>query len=62
MNVIESNDNNRTIFADSNESNSKNSSSNNNNLGRRSHVCFTITCGFHHVNDLHVWGFCRACL
>jgi hypothetical protein len=58
MNVIESNDNNRTIFVDSNESNSKNNNNNNNSLGVRSCVCLKIANGFHYVNDPRVWGFC----
>jgi hypothetical protein len=58
MNVIESNNNNRTIFADLNESDSKN----NNSLGARSRVCLKIANGFHYVNDPRVWGFCYACL
>jgi hypothetical protein len=62
MNVIDNNDNNRTIFVDSNESNSKNNSNNKNNSGGGNHVCLKIVDGFHNVNDLHVWGFYYACL
>ncbi len=54
MNVIESNDNNRTIFAKSNESNSKSSNSNNNSLRGRGRVCFKTIDGFRYVNDPHV--------
>ncbi len=25
-------------------------------------MCLKIADGFHYVNDLRVWGFCRACL
>jgi hypothetical protein len=53
MNAIENN-NNRTIFAYSNECNSKSSGSNNNSLGGRSHVCFGTRNGFHYVNELRV--------
>jgi hypothetical protein len=56
MNVIKNNNSNKTIFVDSNESNS-----NNNSLGGRSRVCLKTTHGFHYVNDPHVWGFCCAC-
>ncbi len=62
MNVIESNDNNRIIFANSNENNRKSSNSNNNSSGYKSQVCLKIANGFHYVNDPHVWGFYRACL
>jgi len=54
MNVIESNDNNRTIFANSNESNNKNSNSNNNSLGGRNCVCLKSADDFHYVNDPRV--------
>jgi hypothetical protein len=62
MNVIDNNDNNRTIFVDSNESNSKNNNSNNNSSSGRNHVCLKIVDGLHNVNDPHVWGFYCACL
>jgi hypothetical protein len=62
MNVIESNDSDRTIFANSNESNNKNNNSNNNSLGGKSRVSFKIADGFHYVNDPRVWGFCCICL
>jgi hypothetical protein len=62
MNGIKNKNSNKTIFAYSNESNSKNSSSKNNSSSGRSRVCFKTTHGFHYVNDLCVWGFCRACL
>jgi hypothetical protein len=54
MNVIKSIDNNRLIFANSNESNDKSSSSNNNNLGGRNCVCLKTANGFHYVIDPHV--------
>jgi hypothetical protein len=57
MNAIESNNINRAIFDDLNESNSKSSHSNNNSLSGSSRVCFKIANGFHYVNDPCVWGF-----
>jgi hypothetical protein len=54
MNVIESNNNNRTIFANSNESNNKNNNSNNDSLHGKGCVCLKTIDGFHYVNDPRV--------